>query len=575
MTTKKKKKSDRREKYDFTLEWWLIEKKSYSELKKNPTAVIYTRVSDIKQVNDGNWLESQENACRTYAKGHEIKVLKVFRDEWISGAEMERDWLSETISYLKEMNSWGTKKVAYLLCTEISRLSRWNLSESEFIQNKIESTWVEIILTSSWMNITKTNSSQEMMSDMYRIRAKQERNNIRERSLIWSINKLKLWERIFTPPAWYERIYEKENWKTERRLMKKEPYASILKEWLELFANGVIESKADLTRFFNEKGLKSNFHWKKDKELPSTFVDKLLTIEKLYFYSGFIFYPNEPYEITTPVEAIHEPIINLSTMWKILDRIKFKWIKKSWWISEKSELFPLRWLILCPYCHFHMTWWGSRWKLWKIYHYYGCNRKDCEWKEYIPVNKMHEDYEKLLQQTTPKPEVLKLAEYIIREKVKDKNGTLNKIEQWYNNRINQINKDIKSIENKIEKLSKPELISKLEEEWSVLEEEKEILNKKITNWKLIEEDFDKMFEKLKIILLDPISVWRYWSLSLKKLQARVLYGDEIFYKKNEGFQTLTYSNGDVLFRSIFESFSSNGAGDGARTRNSLLGRQEL
>ena len=154
MTTKKKKKSDRREKYDFTLEWWLVEKKSYSELKKNPTAVIYTRVSDIKQVNDGNWLESQENACRTYAKGHEISVLKVFRDEWISGAEMERDWLSETISYLKEMNSWGTKKVAYLLCTEISRLSRWNLSESEFIQNKIESTWVEIILTSSWMNIT-------------------------------------------------------------------------------------------------------------------------------------------------------------------------------------------------------------------------------------------------------------------------------------------------------------------------------------------------------------------------------------------------------------------------------------
>jgi len=40
---------------------------------------------------------------------------------------------------------------------------------------------------------------------------------------------------------------------------------------------------------------------------------------------------------------------------------------------------------------------------------------------------------------------------------------------------------------------------------------------------------------------------------------RVLYGDKIFYKKNEGFQTLTSANGDVLFRSIFESFSSSGA----------------
>jgi hypothetical protein len=33
------------------------------------------------------------------------------------------------------------------------------------------------------MNITSTNSSQEMMSDMYKIWAKQERNNIRERSV--------------------------------------------------------------------------------------------------------------------------------------------------------------------------------------------------------------------------------------------------------------------------------------------------------------------------------------------------------------------------------------------------------
>lgn len=86
--------------------------------------------------------------------------------------------------------------------------------------------------------------------------------------------------------------------------------------------------------------------------------------------------------------------------------------------------------------------------------------------------------------------------------------------------MNQIDKDIKSIENKIEKLSKPELIMKLEEERATLEEEKEILNKKITNWKLIEEDFDKMFEKLKIILLDPVSVWKRWSLSLKMITSK-------------------------------------------------------
>ena len=188
---------------------------------------------------------------------------------------------------------------------------------------------------------------------------------------------------------------------------------------------------------------------------------------------------------------------------------------------------------------------------------------------------MHEDYEKLLEHTTPKAEVLKLAEKYLTIKIKDKNLSINKMEQWYRSRIRQIDAEIQSIENKIEKLSKPELISKLEWEWSLLEEEKEILNKKIADWRIIEEDFNKIFEKVKNILLDPLSVRRYGPLKLKQLQVRVLYGDKIFYKKNEGFQTLTSANGDVLFRSIFESFSSSGAGDGARTRNSLLGRQEL
>ncbi len=227
-------------------------------------------------------------------------------------------------------------------------------------------------------------------------------------------------------------------------------------------------------------------------------------------------------------------------MWKILDRLKFKWIKKlkSW--SEKSELYPLRWLIRCPYCHFHMTWRWSTGKMKKIYHYYWCNRTDCKWKENIPIDKMHEDYEKLLEHTTPKAEVLKLAETYLTIKIKDKNLSINKMEQWYRSRIRQIDAEIQSIENKIEKLSKPELISKLEWQWSLLEEEKEILNKKIVDWRIIEEDFNKIFEKVKNILLDPLSVRRYGPLKLKQLQVRVLYWDEIFYKKNKGLQTLIF-----------------------------------
>ena len=104
MPSKKKKKKDWKNKYDFSLEWWLVEKKSYSDLKRNPTAVIYARVSDIKQVMDGNWLESQEAKCRDWAKANNVTVLKMFSDEWISWANMQREGIEAAINFLTEQS---------------------------------------------------------------------------------------------------------------------------------------------------------------------------------------------------------------------------------------------------------------------------------------------------------------------------------------------------------------------------------------------------------------------------------------------------------------------------------------
>jgi hypothetical protein len=54
------------------------------------------------------------------------------------------------------------------------------------------------------------------------------------------------------------------------------------------------------------------------------FVNRMLTIEKLYCYAGYIFYPNPTYGIMKPIQAIHQPLISLSIMQKILNRIDKK-----------------------------------------------------------------------------------------------------------------------------------------------------------------------------------------------------------------------------------------------------------
>jgi hypothetical protein len=54
------------------------------------------------------------------------------------------------------------------------------------------------------------------------------------------------------------------------------------------------------------------------------YIKRLFEVEKLYFYAGYILYPNPNYGITKPVEAVHSPLISLSTVNKILKRLKYK-----------------------------------------------------------------------------------------------------------------------------------------------------------------------------------------------------------------------------------------------------------
>ncbi|MFQ5444864.1 MAG: recombinase family protein, partial [Nitrospinales bacterium] len=44
-------------------------------------AVIYCRVSDVKQIQKGDGLGSQETRCREFAKHKNYEIVAVFRDE--------------------------------------------------------------------------------------------------------------------------------------------------------------------------------------------------------------------------------------------------------------------------------------------------------------------------------------------------------------------------------------------------------------------------------------------------------------------------------------------------------------
>ena len=94
------------------------------------TAVIYGRVSTVKQADDGLPIESQIEGGHRKAEALDVDVLKVFRDDGISGRTDERPAFREAIAYCR------IHQVDYFICWSTSRFARnkpgaaWSTSAS-------------------------------------------------------------------------------------------------------------------------------------------------------------------------------------------------------------------------------------------------------------------------------------------------------------------------------------------------------------------------------------------------------------------------------------------------------------
>src|SRR2546425_7906596 len=81
--------------------------------------IIYCRVSSKEQI-EGTSLETQEQACREYARAKNIKVLKIFVERGESAKFADRTQLLELIDFCKENKG----KINLLLVWKVDRFSR-------------------------------------------------------------------------------------------------------------------------------------------------------------------------------------------------------------------------------------------------------------------------------------------------------------------------------------------------------------------------------------------------------------------------------------------------------------------
>lgn len=91
-----------------------------------PTAIIYGRVSTVRQADDGLPIESQVQQAKAKAEALGAKVLQIFLDEGISGRSSKRP------AFQGAVNFCSLTKVDYFICWSTSRFARNKIDAASY-----------------------------------------------------------------------------------------------------------------------------------------------------------------------------------------------------------------------------------------------------------------------------------------------------------------------------------------------------------------------------------------------------------------------------------------------------------
>ena len=216
---------------------------AFTDVGTGQPAVIYCRVSDPKQVRDGDGLNSQETRCREFARRKGYVVVEVYKDD-ISGGSTERPAMAAMLGYLRKRR---TSNIVVII-DDISRLARGLAAHLELRASisraggVLESPSIEFGEDAD--SILVENLLASVSQHQRQKNGEQTKNRMRARVMngYW----------VFQAPAGY--TYARVTGRGQM-LRRDEPVASVVREAMEGFASGRFETQADVMRFLQENPL--------------------------------------------------------------------------------------------------------------------------------------------------------------------------------------------------------------------------------------------------------------------------------------------------------------------------------
>lgn len=370
-----------------TRRWSPTESKENSQIRAT-NGVIYCRVSSKEQI-EGTSLDSQEAACREYARQHKIVVLKTFVERGESAKAADRTQLIELIDFCRQSKD----KIQSLLVWKVDRFAR-NVGDHFNIKATLLKYGVRVVSVTEPID---GNPEGKLMETILAGFAQFD-NDIRATRTVQGMRR-KIQEGIFPwkPPLGY-RSAARDGIKKTRPDEPDQPVFGLLQKAWTAFATGA-HTKSEIRRLMESWGVQTqNGLSMTAQSLDNMFRNK--------YYVGILVDPWSSEEHT----GAHVAMVSLEDF----NRVQAAVSRRNRSIPhQRNRLeFPLRGVARCRSCQRYLTGGFSKGRS-RSYAYYCCGNRNCEGRESYPVKGVNDDFELFLDQITPKPELMETLRELI------------------------------------------------------------------------------------------------------------------------------------------------------------------
>lgn len=499
---------------------------------QNIKAVIYCRVSSLKQSQDGDGLESQRARCEEFAQRRGYEVVGVFRDE-ASGSTISRKGMKEMVDFLKSKRP----RQHIVIIDDISRLAR-GLEAHYALRRQLKNAGG--ILKSPSIDFGD-DSDSGLMENVLASVSQHQREKNKEQTRNRTHGRMLNGYYAFRAPVGFK--FEKVEGHGNL-LVHKQPEASVIKEVYEGFASGRFQNQTEIMLF-----LKNNPLW------PAG-MRKRVTVERVYellnrpHYAGYIDAPT--YGIRMK-KGHHEPIISLATYQAVQARLNDK--PKVPTRSDTHIDFALRGFIDCADCGNTLTACWSKGRA-KAYPYYLCQTRGCPSKgKSVRREVLEAQFAELLSRLRPAPELHELAVEMFRDLWNARAAQGDAARAQMSGAVQKLEKDIALLIDRIMGAGSPSLVTAYEKRVQELEVEKSVLRERIANCGRPLMSFEDSYRTALAFLENPQKLWESNKLEDKRAVLKLTFAARLAYHRQTGFRTAKTSIPFNIFNELGEDDS--------------------